>query len=98
VTETSSGWAGATAPSPRTGRAAERAAFGAARAGEYDPTALADAMAARLAEEQRERAGPEGVALTFAVGNAQRWVPIGPSVSLRGGQVGDVAPRHRAGT
>lgn len=68
-------------PRPRTARAAERAAFRAWRAGEYNSAALADAMAERLA-------GEPGVARVFAASNTKRWVPIGPSVILRGGPVG----------
>jgi hypothetical protein len=84
------------ASSGKRGRAAERAAFAAARAGQVDRNALADAMAERMAAElaRAEEAGvaaaaapPEaaGRILLRAVANdnRRRWVPIGPSV-IRG--------------
>ena len=73
----------------RRGRAAERQAFVAGRAGEFDRAALAAAMADRLAEERRvaeeaagraDPAAAAGIAEVFATGDARRWVPIGPSV------------------
>jgi hypothetical protein len=71
----------------RSGRAAERQSFVAARAGEYDDQALAAAMAERrereLADQGRDRVEAEALPprdRAFAVGDVRRWVPIGPSV------------------
>ena len=81
----------------RRGRARKRLAYLAERAGEYDPAALNEAMARLLAtpEPAPEPAPPAGrpargrarkrVRKAFPTGDAQRWVPIGPSV-VRNGQ------------
>ncbi|MGZ8456363.1 MAG: hypothetical protein ACXWZ4_07165 [Gemmatirosa sp.] len=70
----------------RCGRARLRAAFLAERAGEFDERALNEAMAARLAADMARaeaRAGDD-IASALPIGDARRWVPIGPSVVRRG--------------
>lgn len=63
--------------SGRRGRAAARAEFVAGRSGDYDPNALADAMAERMAAELAAAPIP---ALAVGGSDIRRWVPIGPSV------------------
>ncbi|WP_328994356.1 hypothetical protein OG394_07940 [Kribbella sp. NBC_01245] len=55
------------------GRASERQAFVANRAGSFDPAALAEALTARVADVFE-------AGLLAPGNNVRRWVPIGPSV------------------
>jgi hypothetical protein len=66
------------AKAQRRGRAMQRAAFLARRAGRFDERALDAAMAARLAE------AADDIAAALPTSDTRRWTPIGPSVVRRG--------------
>ena len=71
-------------------RASARAAYNNERMAGVDSSALSAAMSRVLAEREAELVTPSGrrsrslTARTFPVGDAGRWVPIGPSVARRG--------------
>lgn len=65
----------------KRGRAFERAAFVESRRGVFDERALEEAMLRHL---ERVAHAPTRAARALPTSNAQRWVPLGPSVVRRG--------------